>query len=109
MRVWITASLAFFFYVLAVTTAMPGLTSRARILAASGSLVGLAVALTAHAAPPIPLLHDWLVPPVLLLLGYWTSGLLFAAPMPRVEAALSAVDRWLDVEPAARESRTRPG
>ena len=102
MRVWIAASLAFFFYVLAVTPVMPGLTRRARILAALGSLVGLAIALTAHAAPPTPLLHDWLVPPVLLLLGYWTSGLLFAAPMPRVEAALSAVDRWLDVEPAAR-------
>jgi hypothetical protein len=102
MRVWIAASLTFFFYVPAVATVMPGLTRRARILAGLGSFVGLALALAAHAAPPTPLLHDWLVPPVLLLLGYWTSGLLFTAPMPRAEAALSAVDRWLDVEPAAR-------
>jgi PAP2 superfamily len=102
MRVWIAASLAFFAYLLAVAPVIPGLNRRARILAALGSFVGLAIAFAAHAAPPLPLLHDWLVPPVLLLLGYWTSGLLFAAPMPRVEAALSAVDRWLDVEPAAR-------
>jgi hypothetical protein len=102
MRVWIAGSLAFFTYVLAVTPVIPGLTRRARIFAAFGSLAGLAIALAAHAVPPKPLLHDWLVPPVLLLLGYWTSGLLFVAPMPRVEAALSAVDRWLDVEPAAR-------
>jgi hypothetical protein len=101
MRVWIAASLTFFFYVLAVTPVIPGLTMRARILAALGSLAGLAIALTAHAARPTAVLHDWLVPPVLLLLGYWTSGLLFAAPMPRVEAALSAVDRWLEVEPAS--------
>jgi PAP2 superfamily len=102
MRVWIAASLAFFVYVLVVTRVIPGLARQARILAALGSLLGLAIAFAAHVAPPMPLLHDWLVPPALLLLGYWTSGLLFAAPMPRVEAALWAVDRWLDVEPAAR-------
>lgn len=102
MRVWIAASLAFFVYLLAVAPVIPGLNRPGRILAALGSFAGLAIALAAHAAPPLPLLHDWLVPPVLLLLGYWTTGLLFAAPMPRVEKALWALDRWLDVEPAAR-------
>ena len=72
------------------------------MLAATGSLLGLAVAVAAHLARATPLLHDWLIPPVLLLLGYWTSGLLFAAPMPRVESALVAVDDWLEIEPAAR-------
>jgi hypothetical protein len=102
MRIWIAASLAFFAYLLAVAPMIPGLNRRARILAAIASLAGLGIALAAHAVRPMPILHDWLVPPVLLLLGYWTSGLLFAAPMPRVEAALWAVDRWLDVEAAAR-------
>jgi len=102
MRVWIAASLAFFVYVIAVAPLISGLNRRARMLAAFGSLVGLAIAVAAHLARPTPLLHDWLIPPVLLLLGYWTSGLLFAGPMPRVESALSAVDNWLDVEPAAR-------
>lgn len=102
MRVWIAASLAFFVYIIAVAPLISGLTRRARILAAVGSLLGLAIAIAANLVRPTPLLHDWLLPPVLLLLGYWTSGLLFVAPMPRVEAALSAVDDWLEVEPAAR-------
>jgi hypothetical protein len=102
MRAWIVASLVFFVYVLAVAPLLRGLARRARILAAAGSFAGLAIAVGAHLAPPAPVLHDWLIPPVLLLLGYWTSGLLFAAPMPRVEAALWAVDTWLNVEPAAR-------
>ena len=102
MRAWIVASLVFFVYVLAVAPLVRGLARRARRLAAVGSFAGLAIAAGAHLARPTPLLHDWLIPPVLLLLGYWTSGLLFAAPMPRVEAALWAMDTWLNVEPAAR-------
>src|ERR1700754_3902026 len=102
MPVWIAASAAFFLYVIAVAPLVPGLTRRARLLAAAASVAGLSIAAAAHLMPPNRLLHDWLVPPVLLLLGYWTSGLLFAAPMPRVEAALSAVDRWLEIDPAAR-------
>jgi len=102
MRAWIVASLVFFVYVLAVAPLVRGLARQARRLAAVGSFAGLAIAAGAHLARPTPLLHDWLIPPVLLLLGYWTSGLLFAAPMPRVEAALWAMDTWLNVEPAAR-------
>src|SRR5262245_49419594 len=102
MRAWITASLIFFVYVLAAAPVVPRLARRARVLASIGSLVGLLIAIAAHLTRPTPVLHDWLVPPVLLLLGYWTSGVLFAGPMPRVEAALLAVDRWLEVEPAAR-------
>ena len=102
MRAWIVASLVFFVYVLAVAPLVPGLARRARMLAAVGSFAGLAIAAGAHFAPPTPLLHEWLIPPVLLLLGYWTSGLLFAAPMARVETALWAMDTWLNVEPAAR-------
>lgn len=99
---WIGASAAFFGYVIAVAPLVPGLTRRARLLAAAGSVVGLSMAAGAYLTAPNRLLHDWLLPPALLLLGYWTSGLLFAAPMPRVEAALGAVDRWLDIDPAAR-------
>ena len=104
MRVWIAASAAFFVYVLAVAPLIPRLARRSRLLAAGASAVGLAIAGGAWVSPPVPLLHDWLLPPALLLLAYWTSGLLFAAPMPRVEAALSAVDRWLDIDPAARST-----
>ena len=99
---WIAASAVFFVYVTAVTPLVPRLSRRSRLLAWAGSLTGLAITAAAHFLPSRPLLHDWLLPPVLLLLGYWTSGVLFSAPMPRVEAALAAVDRWLEVEPAAR-------
>jgi hypothetical protein len=99
---WIAASAAFFVYVIAAAATVPGLPRRARTLAVAGSLAGLVITAAAQATPPTPILHDWVVPPVLLLLGYWASGLLFAAPMPRVEAALSAIDRWLDIDPAAR-------
>ena len=37
-------------------------------------------------------LNDWILPPALLLIGYWSSGFLFVAPRPSQEAAL----RWLD-------------
>ena len=99
---WIPASAAFFLYVLAAAPIVPRLTRRARLLASAASAVGLTIAAAAYLIAPSRLLHDWLVPPALLLLGYWTSGLLFAGPMPRVEAALSAVDRWLEIDPAAR-------
>jgi len=96
------ASAVFFVYVIAAATMVPRLTRRARGLAMAGGAAGLVITAAASVTPPTRLLHDWLVPPALLLLGYWTSGQLFAAPMPRVEAALSAVDRWLEIGPAAR-------
>src|SRR5215218_9409404 len=102
MRVWIAASGAFFVYLIAAAAVMPGLGRRPRLLAIGGSFVGLLIAAAAHRAPHAPLLHDWLVPPVLLLLGYWTSGLLFTSPMPRIEAALRRLDRWLDIDPVAK-------
>jgi membrane-associated phospholipid phosphatase len=99
---WIAASAVFYVYLIAAAASVPRLAARARGLAMGGSLAGLVITAAAYVTPPTPILHDWLVPPVLLLLGYWTSGVLFAAPMPRVEAALSAFDRWLDIDPAAR-------
>ena len=40
----------------------------------------------------VKVLNDWILPPTLLLIGYWSSGLLFVAPRPAQEAVL----RWLD-------------
>ena len=104
MGLWIVASAVFFIYVLAVALLLPRLSRRSRLLAASCSLLAMGITAGAWLSAPAPLLHDWLVPPLLLLIGYWTSGLLFAAPMRRVEAALSAMDRWLEIEPAARST-----
>jgi membrane-associated phospholipid phosphatase len=40
-------------------------------------------------------------PPIVLLLAYWTSGLLFVRPMPAVERALERFDRALRVDAVA--------
>jgi membrane-associated phospholipid phosphatase len=52
-------------------------------------------------APHWPPAHEWLLPPALLLIGYWTSGLLFIAPIHWQERALLGWDRWLRVSETA--------
>src|ERR687891_465404 len=98
---WIGASIAFFVYVLLVAPLVRGLTRRRRLLAAGGSAAGLVLAAAAHFQPHVGVLHDWILPPSLLLLAYWSSGLLFVAPMPRAERALDGLDRALNVDGAA--------
>ena len=100
MEGWQTASLTFFLYIAAIALSMRGLSGRQRALAIAGSAAGLGVSAAAVAAPR-PILNDWIVPPALLLLGYWTSGLLFVAPMPRVERVLQAIDERLRIRAAA--------
>jgi membrane-associated phospholipid phosphatase len=104
---WQAASVAFFVYVLVVALTRPGMRVPARRrtgLAAGG---GLLVALSSAGLPPHPVLHGWILPPLLLLLGYWTSGLLFVAPMPRVERILEGADRALRI-PALAARTPRP-
>jgi membrane-associated phospholipid phosphatase len=92
---WQCASILFFLYTMAVALwrgARPS-GGRAVVLAAMG------VACTAFSAviPRYAWLHDWLLPPSLLLIGYWSSGGLFVRPMPGVEAGLMAFDRRLGI------------
>jgi hypothetical protein len=98
---WVRASFVFFAYILFVAPIVRGLALRRRLLAAGGSIAGLILTITAHAQPHTPVLHDWIVPPMLLLLGYWSSGLLFAAPMPRAERTLEGIDRALAIDRTA--------
>ena len=98
---WVRASFVFFGYVLLVAPLVRGLPLRRRVRATVGSAAGLILTAVAHAQPHHPVLHDWIVPPALLLLGYWASGLLFAAPMPRAERTLDDLDRALDIDRAA--------
>ena len=52
-----------------------------------------------------PLLIGWIWPPLLLLIAYWSSGLLFVAPSSEQESAL----RWLDDRLAIQDvSRRTP-
>jgi membrane-associated phospholipid phosphatase len=100
MSTWQAASAAFFVYVAAVAALLPGVDRSKRRLAVAGSAVGLLLAFGAFLTPS-RLLNDWLLPPAALLVAYWTSGLLFVAPMPRAERALLGFDRLARVRQIA--------
>lgn len=98
LRGWELASVISFAYTALVAAFFRrGLPLSARIRAVGGSVAGLLLTAASAMAPFHPLLHGWLLPPALLLLGYWTSGLLFVAPMKQIEKLFAFVDRLFDV------------
>ena len=95
-----------FFVYLAITALIRGRRSGARTRALAASLAGLLLSLASFRMKEIPILYEWLVPPVLLLTAYWGTGALFVAPMPRVEQRLRGLDEALGVRSmAARAPR----
>lgn len=101
MGLWLAASAVYFVYVAVVAAGLRTLPRRARARALALAAAGFAGAVLAGRTELHPLLRDWILPPLLLLLGYWTTGSLFVAPMPRAERALTAFDRALGVRRAA--------
>jgi len=94
---WPTATVWFFGYVGVLACLLPGVSRPKRLRAVAGTLAGLSiVALSAWTAPG-SIIRDWLLPPSALLVAYWTTGLLFTAPMLRAERILGGLDRGLDV------------
>ena len=93
LRAWELASAVFFVYVTAVAAFLPRLPPRSRIKALGVSAAGLLVVGLSAALPASRVLHEWLLPPCLMVLTYWSSGWLFVAAMPRAERALAAFDR----------------
>lgn len=97
------ASFGFFIYCSALAITLER-SRRNRVL--TGCATGLLIAAGWLASANYPLLHDWLLPPIALLVAYWTSGALFTAPSQTAEIRLRALDdawriRWL----AARAPR----
>ena len=102
MLAWQIASLVFFGYV-AVVAAWPGRRPPARLASLfAGVAAGALVVLVASGLPYHRLLHDWIAPPIVLVLGYWVSGLLFVAPKPAQERVLLDFDERLNVFGIAR-------
>jgi membrane-associated phospholipid phosphatase len=101
MTGWIAAGVVFFAYVGAVSLLLGGLPPKRRMRAILGSLAGLVVCVAADWLPDGSLLRGWILPPAVLLLAYWISGLLYVAPMRRVELSLEAIDRSLSVDESA--------
>lgn len=78
--------------------------NRVRVLA--GIALGAGVLAVSIRLPAEGLANVWALPVALLLLGYWTSGLLFIGPMPRAERFLATIDEALGIDGlAARAPR----
>ena len=106
MLPWQLASLVFFVYVVLVGDLRPGVPPRARRRLIACAALGTAIAIAASRMAADGVANVWILPPVLLLLGYWTSGQLFVAPMPAAERWLAGVDRALRIHAiAARTPR----
>ncbi len=103
MHLWQAASFAFFLYVIAVLAVRGARTRQAglRIVAASIAGAGVVAASMVRGTPPV--LTDVLLPPLVLLIAYWTSGMLFVAPIASQERALRLLDCRMDVRSLARQ------
>ena len=99
---WEQASLVFLGYTFVCALLLGGLTSNARLKCAVACLAGLAIVLWSASLPPAGGLGRFLfLPALMLLIGYWSSGLLFRAPTPRVESFLRTADVRLRIRETA--------
>jgi hypothetical protein len=97
------ASFVFFVYCAALGFAQD---PRRRTRVLLGSAAGLLLCAIWLGSARFPILHDWVLPPVVLLAAYWTSGALFIAPSLVSEAWLRRVDCALGIRRlAARAPR----
>lgn len=96
MPAWAAASLVYFTYIAAVALVLRGLAPRARARACASAAFGGLLALLGTYASAF-----WLrlvvLPPLTLLVAYWSSGFLWVKPMARVECLFIRSDAWLRV------------
>jgi membrane-associated phospholipid phosphatase len=95
VHVWRMASLAFFAFTIGAVL-WQGRRGRPVRRIVGGAAAGSAIALIAGLDQPA-FLVDWIWPPLVLLIAYWTSGRLFAAASPAQERALAWLDARLDL------------
>jgi len=67
----------------------------------AGVGLGATALLASLALAPDGVANVWVLPGAVLLIGYWTSGLLFVAPMPRAERWLAELDESLGIQSIA--------
>jgi len=97
LRAWETAGLLAFAYSALAAVLRRDVPSAGRFRALGASLAGMALVAASAIAPPNVILHKWLLPPALLFLFYWTTGLLFVAPMKPFEDTFGDIDRALRI------------
>lgn len=104
MHTWQIATLVFLGYLTAVAVLPGRLPSAKRFRVIAGVALGGGVVLLSLALPPGSLANVWVLPASALLIGYWTSGLLFVAPMPGAERVLISLDRRLRIQQIAAQT-----
>jgi hypothetical protein len=87
---------SFVFYVYCAALACP-LEQRQRNRVLLACAAGLLLTTGWLASDRHAVLHDWLLPPLVLLGAYWTSGALFTAPSRVIEDGLLAIDRAVGI------------
>jgi hypothetical protein len=100
---WQLGSLVFFGYILVVAACLRGLRRAARWRIVAGAGVGTGLIVLSLRLPLDGVANVWILPPAALLIGYWTSGLLFVAPMPRAERFLAELDARLRIHGIAAQ------
>jgi hypothetical protein len=101
LRNWELASGLLFAYTAILSAVVRGLPPGIRVRILAGSAAGFSVVVVSMLTPSNAVLHGWLLPPLLLLLAYWTTGLLFTAPMRRFEESLRRLDGALRIRQIA--------
>src|SRR5215207_41548 len=94
---WEAATAIYFAYIAATALVLPRLAPPRRTIAAAVAIGGLLTSVAAERITLHPVLRDWILPPSLLVVAYWSSGLLFVAPMPRAERLLIRIDNALRI------------
>ena len=103
MESWQIAGVIFFGYVILVgAVRSPGPAALRRVL--SGAVAGLVVLAVSMFASQPPALNHWIWPPLVLLIAYWSSGLLFVKPSIPQESALRWLDDRLDIRAISRRT-----
>lgn len=98
---WQLASAFFLLYLVVVGLLPRGLPPGRRWKIFAGTGLGAAALLVSRVLAPDGVANVWLIPGAVLLIGYWISGLLFVAPMPRAEQWLVGIDESLGIQAIA--------
>ncbi len=101
MIVWHVPAIVFFVYTASLALTLRRLPSRRRRWSAGAASAGIAATAFAAVTPVGTLLHDWVLPPSVLLIAYWSSGCLFVSAMPGVERMFLDIDRAFRVQELA--------
>jgi hypothetical protein len=104
VHTWQLASLGFFAYIGVVAVLPRPMRKSCRIKVFAGAALGASVIGFSLVLPSANILNVWVFPVAALLVGYWTSGLLFIAPMVRAERFLANLDARLRIHGIARRT-----